>query len=73
MPPAAIGRFSPSLPDRRMINAYGATETGAVCTIMPPERTAEVPAAVGLPLECDDILIVDEAGRPVSAGKSGEL
>ena len=36
MPPAVIERFAERLPSLRMINAYGATETCAVCTIMPP-------------------------------------
>lgn len=73
MPPATIQRFSEVAPGLRMINAYGATETCAVCTIMPPELTANHPASVGLPLECDDILIMDAKGRPVAPGQTGEL
>jgi long-chain acyl-CoA synthetase len=73
MPPATIERFSKFLPDLRMINAYGATETCAVCSIMPPELTRDAPASVGLPLECDDILIIGENAVPVSDGKSGEI
>jgi len=73
MPPATIARFSKVLPELRMINAYGATETCAVCTIMPPELTQTAPASVGLALECDDILVVDDKGNPVASGTSGEL
>lgn len=73
MPPATIERFSQVAPDLRMINAYGATETCAVCTIMPPELTRLYPASVGLSLECDDIVIMDENGIPVAPGESGEL
>lgn len=73
MPPATIERFSQVAPGLRMINAYGATETCAVCTIMPPELTRSVPASVGLALECDDIEIMDEHGSPVVPGASGEL
>jgi len=73
MPPATIERFSKVVPELRMINAYGATETCAVCTIMPPELTQSAPASVGLALECDDLLIVDDKGHPVAVGESGEL
>jgi len=73
MPPATIARFSKILPELRMINAYGASETCAVCTIMPPELTQSAPASVGLALECDDILIVDDKGHPVTRDESGEL
>ncbi|MDZ3992570.1 class I adenylate-forming enzyme family protein [Pseudomonas sp. Teo4] len=73
MPPATIERFSQVAPGLRMINAYGATETCAVCTIMPPELTRLYPASVGLSLECDDIEIMDENGVPVAPGVSGEL
>ncbi|MNF81619.1 Long-chain-fatty-acid--CoA ligase [compost metagenome] len=73
MPPATIEKFSQAAPGLRMINAYGATETCAVCTIMPPELTRSAPASVGLPLECDDIQIMGEDSKPVLAGESGEL
>ncbi len=73
MPPATIQRFSEVAPGLRMINAYGATETCAVCTIMPPELTANHPASVGLPLECDDVHVMDAEGRPVAPGQTGEL
>ncbi len=73
MPPAVIERFAERLPSLRMINAYGATETCAVCTIMPPELTAAHPASVGLPLHCDELRVVDEDGREVEPGRIGEL
>jgi long-chain acyl-CoA synthetase len=73
MPPATIERFSSLAPELRMINAYGATETCAVCTIMPPELTASAPASVGLALECTEIRVVDEHGGNVPDGVSGEL
>jgi long-chain acyl-CoA synthetase len=73
MPPATIERFSSLVPTLRMINAYGATETCAVCTIMPPEVTVSAPASVGLALECTEIRIVDEHGDAVQDGESGEL
>lgn len=73
MPPAVIERFAAALPGLRMINAYGATETCAVCTIIPHEMTRSSPGSVGLPLQCDDIVIVDGQGRELPPGESGEL
>lgn len=73
MPPATIERFASRLPDLQMINAYGATETCAVCTIMPPELTAGSPTSVGMALHCDELRIVDDSGADVPAGQSGEL
>jgi len=73
MPPATIERFSELAPNLRMINAYGATETCAVCTIMPSELTPSAPTSVGFSLECDDIVVVEEAGNPAADGEHGEL
>ncbi|MGX7704927.1 class I adenylate-forming enzyme family protein [Methylobacterium sp. Gmos1] len=73
MPPAVIERVAERLPALRLVNAYGATETCAVCTIMPPELTAEASASVGLALECDDVRIVGEDGREAPAGQPGEV
>lgn len=73
MAPATIQRFSEVVPGLRMINAYGATETCAVCTIMPPELTVSHPESVGLALECDGISIMDADGKPVPDGQTGEL
>ena len=73
MPPPVIARLAGALPHLRMINAYGATETCAVCTIMPHELTSGFPASVGLPLQCDDIRVVDVNNHSVPTGGSGEL
>ncbi|NTE84562.1 AMP-binding protein [Agrobacterium tumefaciens] len=73
MPPAVIERFAAGLPGLRMINAYGATETCAVCTIIPHELTREAPASVGIALHCDELRVVDEHGQDVGPGRSGEL
>ncbi|MCG5235376.1 class I adenylate-forming enzyme family protein [Xanthobacter oligotrophicus] len=73
MPPAVISRMAELAPALRLINAYGATETCAVCTIMPAEWTLRAPASVGLPLQCDDLIVVGEDGQEVQPGGSGEL
>lgn len=73
MPPATIARFREVAPGLRMINAYGATETCAVSTIIPSELTEQFPESVGMALECDEIIIVDEHGNQVADGEPGEL
>jgi acyl-CoA synthetase (AMP-forming)/AMP-acid ligase II len=73
MPPAVIAHVTDRLPALRLINAYGATETCAVCTIMPPELTASAPASVGMSLHCDELRVVDETGAAVPPGGLGEL
>jgi long-chain acyl-CoA synthetase len=73
MPAAVIERFAATLPRLNMVNAYGATETCAVCTMMPARLTASVPESVGIALECDDLLVVTESGAVAAPGVSGEL
>ncbi|MBT2323679.1 acyl--CoA ligase [Variovorax paradoxus] len=73
MPAAVIERFSAVLPGLSMVNAYGATETCAVCTMMPAALTKQQPDSVGISLECDDLVVVDEHGAPAAPGTSGEL
>ncbi len=73
MPEATIARFREKLPNLQLANAYGSTETTSPTTIMPPEFTAVHPDSVGRPLACADVRIMDDDGREVAAGESGEL
>lgn len=73
MPPATIVRFAEKLPNLQLMNVYGATETTSPTTILPAHCTAAHGDSVGLALTCAEIAIMDEAGREVAAGESGEL
>jgi len=73
MPPATIARLAEALPGLTLLNIYGSTETTSPCTLLPPGHIARHPDSVGLPLPCADVLIVDEAGRELPRGQSGEL
>ncbi|MHA6729499.1 class I adenylate-forming enzyme family protein [Devosia sp. A369] len=73
MPPAVIERFSQKLPQLRMVNAYGATETSAVCTMMDSSLTRLAPDSVGFSLHCCDLRVVDENGEPAGSAVPGEL
>jgi O-succinylbenzoic acid--CoA ligase len=73
MAPATIARFAEKLPDLKLMNAYGATETTSPVTLMPPAETARRSDSVGCALPCADILVMDDAGLEVSPGEEGEL
>ncbi|MGN6117172.1 MAG: class I adenylate-forming enzyme family protein, partial [Nitrobacter sp.] len=49
MPVATIEKLAEKIPQLRLINAYGATETSSPSTVMPPELTAAHLDSVGLP------------------------
>jgi O-succinylbenzoic acid--CoA ligase len=73
MPVAAIDRLARCLPGLTLVNAYGATETTSPATLMPAGLTREHADTVGVPLPCADVRVVDDAGRELPAGETGEL
>lgn len=73
MPPAVIATLAEKLPKLDLINAYGATETTSPATIMPPGLIHEAPDSIGKTVPCGEIRVMDDAGREVPAGESGEL
>ena len=73
MAPATIARFMEKLPNLKLMNAYGSTETTSPVTMMPPSETAARADSVGCAVPCADILVMDDAGREVGDGEQGEL
>ncbi|MBA3478645.1 MAG: acyl--CoA ligase, partial [Lautropia sp.] len=73
MPRSTIEALAGKLPRMTLMNAYGATETSSPATIMPAGQQADHLASVGKPVPAADIRVMDEAGREVPAGTSGEL
>lgn len=71
MPVSTIEQLARHCPSVRLFNAYGATETTSPATITPPESPAL--DAVGVALPCADVLIMDDEGREVLPGESGEV
>jgi acyl-CoA synthetase (AMP-forming)/AMP-acid ligase II len=55
------------------MNLYGATETTSPATIMPAHHAAGRADAVGLPVPCGELRIVDADGRDVPRGTQGEI
>jgi acyl-CoA synthetase (AMP-forming)/AMP-acid ligase II len=52
---------------------YGQTEATARISSLPPDRLGEKLGSVGLPLDNLVIRIVDDEGRELAAGKTGEI
>ncbi|MCG5073591.1 class I adenylate-forming enzyme family protein [Paraburkholderia tagetis] len=73
MSAATIAKLANVLPGLKLMNLYGATETTAPATIMPPDKTYERPDSVGLPVACAEISIMNDVGQEVPAGESGEI
>ncbi|MEM7545153.1 MAG: AMP-binding protein [Pseudomonadota bacterium] len=72
MPERTIARLAEALPDLSLLNAYGATETCSPATMIPLGITNR-PDSVGRALPCADMLIMDEDGREVPPGETGEI
>ena len=73
MPPATIERLAAVLPKLTLLNIYGSTETTSPVTMMAPGEAATHSDTVGKPLPCTDIVVMDDDGREVAPGTSGEL
>jgi len=73
MPIATIERLADRIPNLKLMNCYGATETTSPSTIMPGELTAPYIDSVGLPCPGTRILAMDAEGRELPRGEIGEL
>ena len=73
MPVATMERLGEALPNLTLVQAYGSTETTSPATVMPLARQRGALASVGAPVACADIRVMDEAGREVAHGQSGEI
>ncbi|WP_252511232.1 class I adenylate-forming enzyme family protein [Phreatobacter aquaticus] len=73
MPPPTIEKLAAKLPGLMLVNAYGATETTSPTTVMPPRFTASHGDSVGVPAPGCDVMVVDDAGREVAPGETGEI
>src|SRR3569833_2911629 len=73
MPVATIERLATKVPNLRLINAYGSTETTSPATLMPPKLTARYLDSVGVPCPGASILVIDASGRELPRGEIGEI
>jgi O-succinylbenzoic acid--CoA ligase len=73
MPVATIDALTAAIPGLLLLNCYGATETTSPTTMMPAGRTREHADSVGVALPCADIRVMDDEGRELPPGETGEL
>jgi acyl-CoA synthetase (AMP-forming)/AMP-acid ligase II len=73
MPEATLERIAEKLPNLKLLNCYGSTETTSPAAIMPPEHTVARKESVGLAVSCGDILVMDAHGVEAPYGAPGEI
>jgi len=73
MPVATIDEIAARLPALTLQNCYGATETTSPATMIPAGRTRDHADSVGVALPAAEIVVMDDAGRELAAGETGEL
>jgi long-chain acyl-CoA synthetase len=73
MPQATIERLAAALPNLTLINVYGSTETTSPATMLPLGEATTHADTVGKPLPCAEIMVMDDHGREVAPGVSGEI
>lgn len=72
LPQATIDALRRMFPGARVARMFGTTECKRI-SIMPPEGDMERPESVGLPLPGTEVVIVDDGGRGLPAGQTGEI
>jgi long-chain acyl-CoA synthetase len=72
LPPAHIARLQELFPGSRLFSMYGLTECKR-CTYLPPEELARRPGSVGIAIPGTEAYVIDDEGRRVAPGKTGEL
>ena len=73
MPVATIDALIARVPGLTLLNAYGATETTSPVTMMPMGHTRAHADSVGVALPAADIRVMDDDGRELPPGETGEL
>jgi len=61
------------MPQLRLFDAYGLTETHSPATILLDTEFRRKAGSVGRPVPCADVKVVDDDGRDLPAGEAGEL
>jgi len=73
VPISTIAALRQRMPQLRLYDAYGLTETHSPATILLDAEFRRKPGSVGRPLPCADVRVVDDDGHDVPSGEAGEL
>lgn len=73
MPLATIDKLADKCPRMSLCNAYGATETTSPTTLMPLGEGLAHADSVGKVVACGEVRVMDDFGREVPTGESGEI
>lgn len=73
MPEATIAALADAIPSLGLLNGYGSTETCSPATLMDPGETRDFSWSVGGPVHCAEIAVMDEDGRELPPGETGEV
>ena len=72
-PEANIAELARRAPQMSLMNGYGATEATSPQTTMPAHLTPDHADSVGYVLHCAEVKIMDDDGREVPPGETGEI
>jgi len=72
-PTSAVAAIRRQLPQVRLHDIYGLSETHSPATMLLDEEFRRKPGSVGRPLPCMEAQVVDEAEVPLGPGVAGEL
>jgi acyl-CoA synthetase (AMP-forming)/AMP-acid ligase II len=71
--PEGIQEISRIVPAAEFFVMYGQTEATARISSLPPDRLCEKLGSIGLPMDNLTVRIVDDEGREVAVGETGEI
>ncbi|HEV7518221.1 MAG TPA: class I adenylate-forming enzyme family protein [Thermoanaerobaculia bacterium] len=72
LPEPAVADLARCFPAARIFLMYGATEAAGRISYLPPERLADKPGSIGIPIPGVEMRVV-RAGRPAPPGEEGEI
>jgi len=73
MPPELVRRTRKLLPQAKLVQVYGLSETGFLTGLQDQEHTPDRLLSCGRPCPGVDLQVIDESGKQVETGKPGEL
>ncbi len=73
VPTSTLTALRRRMPQLRLYDAYGLTETHSPATILLDSEFRRKPGSVGRPVPCAEVRVVDDDGRDVACGEPGEL